>query len=447
MNNKRQRRFAVLAGGLVALLGLQTAIAQEEGSAAAQGDASPAVQGESPSAPLGEGSSAALGDDSRSPFSFSVSQTFRYDSNVRSRPDDSVYAKYGANVPKDRSDTLSVTRAGANFDGVMGRQAFHAGLDLSHTIYNKHSDLNNTSGDANLRWDWRLGDRWSGILGYRYGESFVDFGDTYTNVTTAERGRLTRRLGRANASADFWWHPNWATGFGFSDVRSDYRNNDRPREEYNAQEVSLNFTYRPSTGNRIVLSLRAEEGEYPNQDKAPGSMREWERRDARLSGHWQLSGVTQLSGYAGYTQRKYEWASNRDFSGVTGKIAFRWTPTGKAIINLSWRREIGADADAVSNFAVSHGWTLEPTWVITSKVRLGASFEHLKRNYRGDPGLGWTTHPRDAKTTSYGANLSYLPVPSANITLGYRHHKRDTQNFDYLSYKGWATWLSGSLTF
>jgi hypothetical protein len=132
MNNK-QRSFAVLAGGLVTLLGFQAglAVAQE--------------------------------DDSKSPFSFSALQTFRHESNLYYLPDELRQEQL---VPKGkRSDSSSKTRVGVNFDKEYSRQSFHAGLAVDRTIYRTHSDLNNTSPDARLRWDWRIGDRWSGVLG------------------------------------------------------------------------------------------------------------------------------------------------------------------------------------------------------------------------------------------------------------------------------------------
>jgi exopolysaccharide biosynthesis operon protein EpsL len=401
MSNRRQRSFVMLAGGLLTLLGFQAA-------------------------PVG-----AQEDDSKNPFSFSASQSVYWDDNIyRTRRD-------------EQSDLLTTTTLGINFDKEYSRQGFHGGVSVGRTWYRSESKLNNTSPDARLRWDWRIGDRWSGVLGYSYNEAFVGFDGIYHN----DQKRIMRKLGRANASADFWWHPNWAVGFGFSDVRNDYRDNARPVDEYEAQEMNLNFTYRPSTGNRLVLSLRSEEGQYQNRNKEAGSLREWEQRDVRLSGQWRLTGVTQLTGYVGYTKREYEYASNRDFSGMTGKLGFQWTPTGKAIIDVSWRREIGADMDNVSNYAVSHGWTLRPTWIVSSKVRVGASYEYLKRTYGGDPGLGSDNPPRDAHTQSYGLNVQYLPVPTASIGFGVQHAKRDAKNVNAYDYRAQSVWLSGSYSF
>ncbi|MDR0565005.1 MAG: outer membrane beta-barrel protein [Azoarcus sp.] len=418
MDNRKQRGLAVLAGCLAACMG---------------GYAAP---------------SAAQEDDSKNPFSFTASETVMRDSNLYRLPN-------GVDAPKGkRSDTVSVTKIGVNFDKELSRQGFHAGVSASRSFYAIHKNLTNTGGDANAQWNWRIGDRLSGVLGYSYGESFVGFSNTYT-TNSVDQKRVMRQLGRARFSLDYWWHPDWAVGLGFSDVRNDYRDKLREYDKYDAQEASVNFTYRPSTGNRIVLSFRGEEGQYSNRAKkselAPGetSLRDWSQRDVRLSGQWKLSDVTQLNGYAGYTQRKYDLASNRDFNGLMGKIEFHWVPTGKAVIDLSWRREVGADQDAVSNYAVTQGWSLRPTWVITQKVRLGVSGEYLKRTYGGDAGQvtpGTYYHPRDAKTLSYGATLQYLPVPSASIALGYQNEKRDAKEKIY-DYRAHSVFLSGSITF
>ncbi|MCL2160393.1 MAG: outer membrane beta-barrel protein [Betaproteobacteria bacterium] len=448
--HKLQRRFAVLASGLVTLLGFQaaTVVAQEDAAPGAYTQETPSQEG-SAQETSAQGEPYKREDDSRNPFTFTISESLYYSSNVYRLPD----RISNADAPKGkRSDSYSVTRVGIDFDTEHSRQAFHAGLSASQSLYRTHSSLNTTEWDGRLRWDWRMGNRLSGTIGYAHSGSAVNFEDVYTGSNPSELDGVTRQLGRFRFGADFWWHPNWATGVGFSDVRNDYRNNARPYDKYNAQEASLNFTYRPSTGNRIVLSLLTERGQYSNrpkeEDLAPGetSMRDWKRHDARLSGQWQLTGVTQLSGYAGYTWRKYDLARNRDFNGATGKIEFRWVPTGKAIINLGWRREIGADQDTVSNFAVTQAWFLKPTWVVTSKIHLGASYEHQKRDYRGDPGFGSVALPRDAKTQLYGVNLQYMPVPYGSIALGYQHQKRDTTKRDD-DHSARTTWLSGSLTF
>ncbi|MDR1661698.1 MAG: outer membrane beta-barrel protein [Azoarcus sp.] len=408
MNSKRQNAFAALAGSVVTLLCAQAMPVFAEGSDA---------------------------------LKFSASQTFSRDSNLYRLSDDEPTT---SRMRGKRSDTISVTRAGANFDKEYGRQGIHAGLAASRALYREHSDLNNTSPDARLRWDWRLGDHWSGVLGYSYNEAFVGFGDVGGDE------RVMRRLARADVGANYWFHPDWAIGLSAASVRNTYRDDLRPNDEYDMREANLNLTYRPETGNRIVFSLRNEDGQFPEREKVDGSLRDWQQRDARFSGEWRLTGVTQVSGYVGYTQREYEYASGRDFRGMTGSLAFHWTPTPKAIVDLSWRREIGADHDAASNFAVTHAWTLRPTWIVTDKIRLGATFQTSKRDYRGtspyDDG-SWAGAAKYDRTGSYGLNFQYMPVEFFDLALGIRREKRDSKWDDRRDYDAQTTWLSGTFTF
>ncbi|MDR3212760.1 MAG: outer membrane beta-barrel protein [Azoarcus sp.] len=406
MSNSKQHGLVVLLGGFVTLFGVQGTPAF-----AAEGDA----------------------------FKFSASQMFSWDSNL-------YRTKHDA-----ESEWMSTTSAGANFDKEYGRQVVHAGLSVSRTLFQSNSELNSTSPDARFRWDWRVGDHWSGVLGYSYGESFVGF----DNLGADEReSHVMRRLARFDAGANYWFHPDWAVGVSGATVRNRYRDGNayRRNDEYDMREANLNLTYRPSTGNRIVFSLRDEEGQYPERKKEDGSLRDWQQRDARLSGEWQLTGVTRLSGYIGYTQREYDYASGRDFHGLTGRIGVNWTPTPKAIVNLAWRREIGADQDQVSNYAVTHSWTLQPTWVVTDKIRLGATLRYLQRDYRGTSPVACSgiCQLRDEHTESYGVHLQYLPTSYFDLALGFQYDERGSDSkllSEYRDYRARTAWLSGNFTF
>lgn len=405
MSNKKQRGFAVLLGGWVTLFGVQAA---------------PAFAAE---------------DDA---LKFSVSQTFSWDDNIY-RTKDNV-----------KSERISTTRAGATFDKEYGRQVVHAGLSVGRALYQSNTELNNTFPDARLLWDWRLGDRWSGALGYSYNETFVGFEDL-GYLEQQEHDRVMRRLARFNGSVNYWFHPDWALGVSGASVRNRYRDDLRPHDEYDMREANLDLTYRPSTGNRIVFSLRDEKGQYPGRDKQDGSLRDWQQRDARFSGAWQLTGATQVNGYIGYTQREYDYASDRDFRGLTGKVGLHWTPSTKTIVDLSWRREIGADVDLVSNYAVTHGWTLQPVWVVTEKVRLGATIRYMQRDYRGtspDACTGGNCSPRDERTQSYGVHLQYMPTAYFDLSLGFQHDRRDAKwRSEERDYRARTTWLSGNFAF
>jgi hypothetical protein len=416
MSDIRHTRHAALVGGLAALVMVQTAPAFAE---------------------------------AETPLKFTASQDVRHESNVFQSSKEFMRSKGYDKL----SDTIYTTQAGLSFDKEYSRQGLHAELTVGRMTYSEYNEYNATSGNGLFNWDWQIGDRWSGVLGYSYGQSSVALGDwdSYSN-----KDSLKRRLSRGVASANYWFHPDWAVGARFSAVHNDYNDSDWNRwDEYEAVESNLDITYRPSTGNSIVLSLRNEEGEYKNQPKTEGYLSEWTQRDVRLSGSWQLTGVTRVSGYIGYGQREYEYASNRDFKGLIGSIAFHWAPSSKFYADVSWRREVGADADLISNFATTHVWTFRPVWLATEKVRIGARYEYRQRKFGGDPGYALPDHyqklvNRDERWWAYGADIQYAPVNYFSISLGYEYSKRDSKyknEHDRYDYDSDSAWLSGRFTF
>ncbi|MCC4116423.1 outer membrane beta-barrel protein [Aromatoleum toluclasticum] len=364
------------------------------------------------SAMLHEGAAADEGDA----LNFSVSQSIRYESNLF-RLDD------GERAPENKAhDTVSETGVGMKFDRRYGRQRFLADLNLVSARYAIHNDLDHDRPDAGLAWDWQLGDRWSGELGHAYRETLTPFD---------EAGGTERNMNaytRSHVSADFWWHPRWAVGAGFAHARSRFDRDDADLAEFDADTVDLNLTYRPPTGNRAVLTLRDTDGEYVNRPAVPGSIRDYRQQEVRLGGEWRLSGATRVSGFIGRTRVEYRLAPERDFRGTVGRVGLVWDTTAKTSVDLSVRREIGAQQDLVANYAVTEAVRLAPKWNVTEKVSLGAGLEWRRRDYRGDPELVRTGGAREKPTDSsyrYGLHAEYRPQRALSFAFSVQRQERD----------------------
>lgn len=370
-------------------------------------------------------------------LNFELSQTLSYDNNLYRLPDG--FAAPGG----DRHDVVSVTRAGLLFDRSYSRQRLRADLSMSRSRYAVHGDLDYDSPDARLNWGWQLGNRLSGTVGYEYRETlagFDDYGDTRRNINT---------YSRAFASADYWLHPDWAVGLGYGKSNSRFDRDTQINSEFESRSLDFNLTYRPASGNRVVLTLRDTDGLYPGRNRNPGSIREYRQQEARLNMHWQLTGISKISGYIGQTRRSYEFAPNRDFSGTTGRLAFDWAPTVKTAISLSVRREIGAEEDLLANYALTDVVSLASTWQLTSKVTLGANWERRQRDYGGDPQLViviGSVPDRNDVTQRYGLNLNYQPERALTLALSYVHQNRDASTA-LREYESDAIYLSGSFRF
>ncbi|MCP5241775.1 MAG: hypothetical protein R3E45_07350 [Rhodocyclaceae bacterium] len=342
-----------------------------------------------------------------------VSQSFYYDSNLY-RLGDGVEPTSG-----ERSDTVSSTGLGLRFGRDYGRQGLAASVDINHNAYASNDQLDYTGTNADLGWNWVLGDRWSGKLGFSRSEQlsgFDDYGGQDQSINIYRR---------AEASANYWYHPSWAVGAGYARIRSRYSNGTRPGSEYDADVADVRLTYQPKSGNRIALKLASTQGVYPRRTATLLSDREYSQTDLRVEADWRVTGATRLSGYIGQTRRSYDFTSNRDFSGLTGRIAADWAVSGKTFISAVFRREIGAQEDLVDNFVVTEALSLSPRWQITDKTQLGAVVEWRRRDYGGDPGLlAGSFGDRSDITRRFGLNLGYQPMRSLSLYLSLQHQLR-----------------------
>lgn len=354
-------------------------------------------------------------------------QEVRYDSNIYRLPD-------GAAAPKgQRSDWVGVTGVGLSFDRTYSLQRLYADIQIDRTYHAVHKALDYTGGKADLRWDWALGRHWTGQLGHLHREVSTADDDF---IGASESINVFRR---SNASADFWWHPDWAIGGGASRVSSRFRDGERPLSEYDADVVDLNLTYRPRSGNRVTLSWRDTDGRYPNRPAVAGSLREYRQRELRLGADWQATGKLRVSGYLGRTERSYEFAPERDFEGTTGRVTFNWLATGKTSVDLSLRREIGAEEDVVASFAVTEAVLLRSRWWITDKVALGVEGEARRRDFDG-------AADRDERSYRYGLSVLYRPLRSATFSFALYRTLRQA-DVAFREFDGYVGRLAAELRF
>jgi len=353
-------------------------------------------------------------------LNFSVSQAIRYESNLYRLADDEEAPE------RKRHDTVSETGVGMKFDRLYGRQRILVDLNLLSARYAIHGDLDHDSPDARLAWEWEFGNRWSGVVSQTYRERLIGFDE----ASGAKRN--INAYSRSLVSADYWWHPRWAIGAGFARTRSRFDEAVSDASEFDANTVDLNLTYRPPTpGNRAVLTLRNTDGQYPNRPPVAGSIRDYRQQEVRLGGEWQLTGATRLSGYIGQTRVDYRLAPNRDFSGAIGRLGVVWKPTVKTSVDLSVRREVGAQQDVAANYAITDAVLLAPKWSVSDKVTLGAGLEWRRRDYDGDPQLGGSGATRSKPSDSsyrYGLHAEYQPIRALTLGLGLQRQVRDGSN-------------------
>ena len=359
--------------------------------------------------------------DERDVLVLTMSQALTREDNLY-RLADGVQPQLG-----DREDLVSRTRVGAQLRKRIGLQHLSAGIGLSMHRYRESDHLDFEGVDLDGRWDWAYGRLWEGRLSLLQRQAlsgFDDFQGQQRSINTYRQGRFL---------ADRRVAPEWVVGAGATVVASDYSGDTRPTAEYDAYGASLRAGYRGRAGNQLTLSLRRSQGDYPNRSASRLSDSSYQQDDLQLDGRWLLGGATTLSGYVGYTGRRYDFADNRDFNGATGRLELDWAPTAKLAINAMLRRELGAQEDLVDNFVVTDSLLVRPRWAATDKIDVSTSFELRRRDFGGDPGLVSDAQDRSETLRRLGlsASLRIRRTITLGASLGWEERDGDTPDRDF----------------
>lgn len=355
---------------------------------------------------------AAKEGDTVRPF---VSYTRFYDSNLF-RLDESEYG-----LVQQKSDQYGILSAGVNVDWQPGRQRIMAAASKSLIRFQNNTPLDYDGSDYQLKWNWRLGNHWSGQVGATESVTQSSFSDL---VGLQINNQVTRE--NRFASAEWQLHPRWSAGVGAASASSTNNTIQQAPLDYEDSSVSVTLGYTTPKGSKLRAQARKIDGEYPNRPITYVD-RLYTQTEYNLLGDWNASGKLTAHGRIGYTQRKNDTQSQRDFSGVTGRISADYVPTGKTMLSWALYRELANSDDLNASYQVNTGTSLGAIWGLTSKASLRVSGSYEKRSFEGDTGLvvpGLVQ--RDEDTLSGSLSLSYSPVSMAMIDIGVQAGRRDS---------------------
>lgn len=317
------------------------------------------------------------------------------------------------------SDQYSVLSAGLNVDWQPGRQRVIASASKNLVRFSRYSNLDYDGSDYQLKWNWRLGNHWSGLLGAT---------EKITQSSLSNQMGLpvnnTVILENRFANAEWQFHPRWHVGLGAETASSTNSTTLQAPLDYEQDSVSATLGYATPKGSKLRAQLRHVDGEYPHRS-AFYLDRLYTQTEYNLLGDWTLTGKLIARGRIGYTQRENDTQSQRDFSGLTGRISADYVPTGKTVLNWAIYRDLGNSDDIAASYQINTGTSLGAAWLITSKLTLRANGSLENRSFEGDTGLFIPgLIQRDEDTVSGSLSLSYSPVRMATIDLGVQAGER-----------------------
>ena len=354
-----------------------------------------------------------------------VSYTRYYDSNLfrlDGGDDYTILLENGLPVIVTRqsaSDQYSVLSAGLNVDWQPGRQRITASASKNLVRFSRYASLDYDGSDYQLKWNWRLGNRWSGLLGATETVTQTSFADWY--VFQAINNQVTRDNQFVNA--DWQFHPRWHVGLGAAADKSTNSTVQQAPSDYKNTSVTATLGYTTPKGSKLRGQLHRVDGEYPNRDPA-NLDRLYTQTEYNLLGDWNVTGKLIARGKLGYVQRKNSTISQRDFSGLAGRLSADYYPTGKTMLNWAIYREIANSDDVNANYRLNSGTSLGVAWLATSKITLRANTSYENRSFEGNTGGGGIL--RDEDILSGSLSLSYAPVRMATIDVSLQAGRRDS---------------------
>ena len=350
--------------------------------------------------------------DTLRPF---VAYTRNYDSNLYR------LAKSEQAPGLKLSDQFEVLSAGLNVDWQPGRQRVIASASKNWVRFSRNTHLDYSGSDLQLKWSWRLGNHWSGQVGATRSETQSSFSD----VNLPINNQVTRE--NRFASAEWQFHPRWHMGLGTARSTSTNSTLQQAPSDYEDASVSATLGYTTPKGSMLRGQLRRVDGEYPNRSPSLFVDQAYSQTEYNLLGDWNTSGKLVAHGRIGYVQRENDTLSQRDFSGLNGRLSADYFPSGKTVLNWAVYREIGNTDDFNASYQLSTGTSLGGAWLATSRLTLRANATIENRSFEGDTGVVVLGTPqRDEDSLTGSLSLSYAPVRMATIDAGLQAGRRDS---------------------
>ncbi|MBI3897904.1 MAG: outer membrane beta-barrel protein [Gammaproteobacteria bacterium] len=341
----------------------------------------------------------------------------------------------------ERGDVYRVFEAGVDLQGQAARQVFNLHGAVDQTRFARFTALNSDGGSARGRWDWVVGNRWNGKLGYDYDRSLANL------ETQIADERNLRGDQRGYVEANYLMLSRWRVQ-GDAE-RREVDNSLEERRVLDTAAVStalaLHYLSVPagtatdepmSEPNYFGLQQRFIHGDYEQSQDVAGVAvdNDYDESETAWVADWRFPAGSHAQLRLGHTHRRYLDVTQRDFSGGTGRATFDWPLSGKTTLAMAAWRELTQADDQSASYVVSQGTNLGPSWAMTYKLKLSATLINERRDYRGDPTPILTSAPKRVdRLDSVRVTLGYALVDYVHLDLAWKTGTRDsnTDNGDY----------------
>jgi exopolysaccharide biosynthesis operon protein EpsL len=321
-------------------------------------------------------------------------------------------------------DSWVQAEGGLIFDKTFSRQKLFAQAKLSKVKFNHFKQLDYSGEDLQARWNWQIGNRLEGKAGASYAQTLAP----YTDFRSSERNLRQQRRGFVDGAWRF--HPRWQVRGGAQRDKFTYEALSQRFNERTEDAVEAGFDYLAPSGSTAGLVARRLKGKYPNRRPIGPIFIDdsYDQDELKARIHWSASGVTTLELLGGWVKRKQASSSERDTSGVNGKLSASYMPRGKLSINAAVWRDFAPLESTLVSYTLNKGASVGAAWDASAKVRVEGTAIYERRDYtarlvpNSRPGL-------DDAVRSATLRATYTPARALQLSTAYSHQARSGSAF------------------
>lgn len=363
----------------------------------------------------------ALADDPN-PYYVGTSIGYNHDSNV-------------FRLPEATGDSYLSYGLLGGFDQPIGRQRVYANGTVRKNKFDKLNDLDNNSYSLTTGLDWSTVDRISGNLKYSANQSLASYSTTISTLPI--RVRNIEKDSELLARAQYGLASLFILDGSLTHRKLDYSAAEYQIYNYDLNVGSIGLKYRPSAALTTGIAYRISRGKYPERPNAAGEAAKIERNDVDLTASWLPTGESTVDARLSYGTRKDDAASQTNFKGSTGSLAWTFQPTGKLSFKTSFTRDTGLETNYLNtaqgqsvgigdNNTLTNSLYMTANYNVTAKIQATVNAGYNRRNLRATVGDDVVTGNDSTRRVSVG--LNYTPTRNSLVGCGIGRESRNANS-------------------
>lgn len=348
-----------------------------------------------------------------------LSEQFLYDDNLF-RDAEITEIPPGA---ESREDYVNRITLGLGNDFHMGQQTLRLKGRVYDARYQDNDYLDYTGGDASAAFDFNALTALSGRLSAAYNRTLADFANTLGTERDIIEG--------TNYSAMVRWAigPRWSVSASGGRIETEHDLAARQNENLEADVGRVSIDYATPTFHSFGVEYRYIDAKFPNAIIAPGeteSASDYEENAALARFTYTATVRTQFRVSAGYVERERPVDPEGRYSGDTWRAEIDWKPREKFQMLLAAWSELKAYTDVESDYFISDGYSLSPTWSPTEKLSFALTASYEDQEYLNTRDLELVDGQRNDDVLTGLFTFTYKPRDQLAIELSYRGSDRDS---------------------